>query len=153
MFYESISHKVVPVADAAEAATKIKEGNASSPEAFCWENANGKFYVVSDSHINNFTFAETAVLQEIDSEFFEIESISTEIIETKEELTQYFVNAVKYPQIKIKTQLIIGKATNQVADFWCVCCERQFEDNVAKQHAHDQDDGYGICDNCEKYYI
>jgi hypothetical protein len=152
MFYESISHKVVPVADAAEAATKIKEGNASSPEAFCWENANGKFYVVSDSHINNCTFAETAVLQEIDSEFFQIESITAAWIETKEELARYFIEAETEPAIKRKTQLIIGKATNQVADFWCGCCGRQFEDNVAKQHAHDQDDGYGICDNCEKYY-
>ena len=69
MFYEAIQHKTVPVADATEAATKIKEGKALSYQALTWQNANGKFYVVSDNHIDDSAFAETALLQEIDSEF------------------------------------------------------------------------------------
>jgi len=65
MYYESIPHVVTQVADAAEAATKIKQRIARSTEALCWTNTNRKFYVVSDSHIDDSPFAETAALQEI----------------------------------------------------------------------------------------
>ena len=152
MFYESISHQVTPVAEAAEAATKIKEGKASSWEALCWENANGKFYVVSDSHIDDSAFAESAVLQEIDSEFFQIESITAAWINSPRKLAFHFRSAETDPPIKRKTQLIVGKPTNQMGFFECGCCGTGFKANVAEQLEFDQDNGYGICPDCEHYY-
>ncbi len=152
MFYESIPHVVTPVADAAEAATKIKQHTARSTEALCWTNTNGKFYVVSDSHINDSAFAETALLQEIDSEFFQIESITAAGIKSAKELAACFSKTETDPPIKRKTQLIVGKPTNQVAWFECGCCGTGFKANVAEQLEFDQDNGYGICPDCEKYY-
>jgi len=152
MFYESISHVITPVADAAEAATKIKQHTARSTEALCWQNTNGKFYVVSDSHIDDSPFAETAVLQEINSEFFQIESITAAWIDTEKELAEYFETAMAEPAIKRKTQLIVGQPTNQFAAFTCGCCGSRFRGNVKEQLEFDQDQGYGICSDCEQYY-
>ena len=149
MYYESISHEIVQVANATEAASKIKTGKTFSYQALSWENANGRFYVVSDCHIDSDAFAETALLQEIDSEFFQIDSITAGWINSKEELTRYFVNSVKFPPIKRKTQLIVGKPTNQKAFFTCGCCGNRFHSDVAYQMKFDQDNGYGICKNCE----
>ena len=152
MYYESISHEILPVADATEAATKIKEGSVRSNQALCWENPNGKFYAVSDGHIDDSAFAETAVLQEIDSEMYQIESITAAWIDSKEELAQYFINTEIEPAIKSKTQLIVGKPTTQFAVFTCGCCDSRFRGKVAEQLLFDQDNGYGICRDCEKYY-
>ena len=152
MFYESIPHVVTPVADAAEAAKKIKQATVRSTEALCWENTNGKFYVVSDSHIDDCPFAETAVIQEINSEFFQIESITAAWIDTEKELAEYFETAMSEPATKRKTQLIIGKPTNQFAAFTCGCCGSRFRGNVKEQLEFDQDQGYGICSDCEQYY-
>ena len=152
MFYEAIQHKTVPVADATEAATKIKEGKALSYQALTWQNANGKFYVVSDSHIDDSAFAETALLQEINSEFFQIESITAAWIKSVKELAACFSKTETDPPIKRKTQLIVGKPTNQIAWFECGCCGTGFKANVAEQLEYDQDAGYGICPDCEKYY-
>ncbi len=151
MYYESIPHKITPVADATEAAAKIKEGKASSIEALSWTNENGKFYVVSDSHIDDSPFAETAVLKEIDSEFFQIDSITAAWIHTKEELTTCFVDAANNPPIERKTQLIVGESTNQMAFISCGCCGNRFRGNVKEQLEFDQDNGYGICTNCKHY--
>jgi hypothetical protein len=152
MYYESIPQKVTPVADATEAATRIKNHQAHSNEALCWTNSNGKFYVVSDCHIDDSAFAETAVVQEIDSEFFQIESITAAWIKTKEELACYFVEAETEPAIKRKTQLITGKPVNQMGNFECGCCGTNFKANIAEQLKFDQDSGYGICPGCEHYY-
>ena len=152
MFYEAIQHQTVSVADATEAATKIKEGTALSHQALTWQNANGKFYVVSDSHIDDSAFAKTALLQEIDSEFFQIESITAAWIKSVQELAACFSKTETNPPIKRKTQLIVGKPTNQVAWFDCGCCGTGFKANVAEQLKFDQDNGYGICPDCEKYY-
>jgi hypothetical protein len=152
MFYESISHKLTPVADASEAATKIKTGKASSSEALCWENANGKFYVVSDCHIDDSAFAETALLQEIDSVFYQIESITAAWINSAKELANTLLRTETDPPIKRKTQLIVGKPTIEVANFECGCCGTGFKSLVSYQLEFDQDQGYGICPDCEKYY-
>jgi len=152
MYYESISHTVVPVADAAEAATRIKKGKTAAHEALCWTNSNGKFYVVSDSHIDNSAFAETAVLQEINSEIFRIESITAAWIKSTKELADYFRSAETEPAYMIQTSLIVGKPTTQIARFECGCCGTGFKANVAEQLEFDQDNGYGICTDCEKYY-
>jgi len=72
MFYESIPQKVVPVANATEAAEKIKTGQVHSGQALFYKNSNGGFYVVSDSHIDDSPFAEVAFIQEINGELFQI---------------------------------------------------------------------------------
>jgi hypothetical protein len=152
MYYESIPQKVTSVADATEAATRIKDCKVHSSETLCWTNSNGKFYVVSDCHIDDSAFAETAVIQEIDSEFFKIESITAAWIKTKEELARYFIEAETEPAIKRKTQLITAKPVNQMAFFECGCCGTSFKAHVAEQLKFDQDCGYGICPSCEHYY-
>jgi len=152
MYYESIPHVVTQVADAAEAAKKIKQVTVRSTEALCWTNTNGKFYVVSDSHIDDSPFAETAVIQEINSEFFQIESITAAWIDTEKELAEYFETAMSQPTYKRKTQLIVGQPTNQTGWFECGCCGTGFKANIAEQLKFDQDQGYGICPDCKHYY-
>ena len=152
MFYESISHQILPVADATEAATKIKEGTVLSFQALSWENTHGKFYAVSDCHIDNSSFAETAFIQEINSEFFQIDSITTAWVKSTQILAQLFIDGETEPPIKRKTQLIVGKPTNQKAFFTCGCCGNQFHGIVAEQLEFDQDEGYGICKDCNQFY-
>lgn len=152
MFYESITHKVTPVVDSAEAAQRIKSGSIYSFEALSWENKNGKFYVVSDCHVDDSPFAETAFIQEINSEFFQTESITAAWINSAEKLAHTFVSTETDPPIKRKTHLILGKPTTQMAYFECGCCATSFKAVVAEQLKFDQDAGYGICPDCEHYY-
>ena len=152
MFYEAIPQQIVPVSDAIEAATKIKGRTVNPTQALCWQNSHGKFYAVSDCHIDDSAFAETALLQEIDSDFFQIESITTYAYNSAKELAECFDDSAANPPIKSKTHLIIGKPTSQMAYFTCGCCGTNFKGNVAEQLQFDQDNGYGICSDCEKYY-
>jgi hypothetical protein len=152
MFYESISHQILPVADATEAANKIKEGTVLSFQALYWENSHGKFYAVSDSHIDDSSFAETAFLKEINSEFFQIDSITAAWVKSTEKLAQLFIDGETEPPINSKTHLIVGKPTNQKAFFTCGCCGNRFHGVVAEQLEFGQDNGYGICTDCEQYY-
>jgi hypothetical protein len=152
MFYESIPQKVVPVANATEAAEKIKTGQVYSGQALFYQSSHGKFYVVSDSHIDDRAFAEVAFIQEINGELFQIESITAAWVETTEELAEMFVSTETEPAIKSKTQLILGEPINQIASFTCGCCGQWFRGNVAHQLTFNQDQGYGICTSCEAMY-
>jgi hypothetical protein len=152
MFYESIPQKVVPVSHATEAAEKIKTGQVHSGQALFYENSHGKFYVVSDSHIDDSAFAEVAFIQEINGDLFQTESITAAWVETAEKLAEMFVSTETEPAIKTKTQLILGEPVNQIAHFTCGCCGQWFRGNVAHQLTFGQDQSYGICDSCEKYY-
>ena len=147
MYYEAIEHELKQVASAEEAAKMIKEGTALSYWALEWTNENGTFLAVSDAHIDDDPFAETAMFQKRDNEYFQIESITAAWCSEKD-LKQTFLRTEKDQPINIEKDLIIGKATNQTAYFTCGCCGNCFYDLVSKQIKYDQDAGYGICDQC-----
>jgi len=152
MYYESISHEIIKVSDAAEAASKIKSNQAAEYQALSWKNENGVFYAVSDCHIDNSPFSETAILQEIGSVLYQTESITAAWVKSPRLLGQYFFEAETNHAYKRKTHLIVGKPTIERAQFECGCCGNSFMANVAEQIAFDQDNGYGICDDCNNYY-
>jgi hypothetical protein len=152
MFFQSKIHKVVKVNDATEAANKIKSGDVLDYHALNWQNENGDFYAVSDAHIDDSYFAETAVLMKENGLFFQLESITAAWIDSACKLAQYFKNAETDRQFKLKVDLIIDEATNQIAWFTCGCCGTGFKDSVKYQLDFDQGAGYGICKDCEKYY-
>lgn len=151
MFYESIVHQVKEVGSAREAAILIKEGNESSCNALSWETKNGRFYAVSDAHIDDYSFAEVAIIKKENDFFIQKESITAAWVNSVDKLEKYFVDA-ETSDFSIKTSLILGKPTTETAFFTCGCCGERFRDNVAKQLKFDQDNGYGICKRCENWY-
>lgn len=151
MYLESIVHKIRKAGDAEEAARLLK-GGAQAYEAIEWENENGCFVAVSDTHIDDIPFGETALFQKKEGRYFQIESLTVAWMSETE-----LVRKLKYfetsPTTWVEKRLIVDKPhTDDTAQFICGCCGEWFTGNVAYQLAFDQDSGYGICNNCEKYY-
>lgn len=153
MYFESIVHNIKEVADHKEAAALIKSKNISSITALHWKSENGEFFAVSDAHIDDSSFAETAILKKEEETYFQIESITVAWIKTPQELEKIILDTEISVPMKRKTQLIINKPDdNHTANFSCGCCGKNFVSNVKKQLSFNQDNGYGICPSCEKYY-
>lgn len=155
MYYETRKHELFPVANAMEAAITIKEGKAALFHAITYPvDGNKRIYIVSDSHIDDGSFAESAViLQVVDKEFMQIESITAAWCQTPELLADYFNKAFSNPQNMGPANLSIGKhAPDKIASFECGCCGTGFESNPTYQEGFGQDDSYGICTKCEQYY-
>jgi len=157
MYYETKSHKEVEVANALEAAQRIKEGKYFGYEAFSWKGTTKgkevKYYAVGDMHADCSAFFETAVILEYKGEKVQIESITAGWCKNAEELAQHFEKAMENPENMGAASLIIGepKETDK-ASFECGCCGKSFEGFVKEQLAFDQDAGYGICPDCSKWY-
>ncbi|NCU33214.1 MAG: hypothetical protein EOM23_09860 [Candidatus Moranbacteria bacterium] len=153
MYYQTRVHRKKEVNGAMEAATLIKNQEAAGFDALTWKTQNGVFYAVSDSHIDDSNFAETALLVEEGEKFYQIESITSGLIKTTEELAECFIESeVDFP-IKREVNLIINSLTgDEKAYFTCGCCGNRFFDNVSYQLKFDQDTGYGICKKCDRYY-
>lgn len=151
MYYESKVHKVMEVESAESAARLIKIGNLNDYEALKWVNENGVFYAVDDTHADDRGFGEVAIIKEIEFQFIQKESITAAWIDSVEKLAAHFKDA-ETSEFNRKTDLIIGKATTQIAMFECGCCGIGFRDNVAKQLEYDCDSGFGICPDCEQYH-
>jgi len=154
MYYEAIVHKLHPVASSDEAAKVIKSGNVNDWDAVSWKGSDGKNYIaVNDAHIDDSAFAETAVIRDDDGVFTQLESITVAWCKSPEEVGKYFKQVETQDFTMGKTQLIIGSPTDlQRANFICGCCGEWFKDFVKKQLTYDQDNGYGICPDCQKYY-
>jgi hypothetical protein len=153
MYYETRTHSKRNVANATEAAKIIKAEQAQSYEALQWQNENGTFFAVSDAHINDSDFAETAMLFEKDGKYFQIESITAGWVESVDELAQIFISSEKHFFVKQKTHLIFDAPKgHEKAQFTCGCCGEWFVGNVQHQLNYNQDTGYGFCPSCEKFY-
>lgn len=152
MYYETREHELVPVKDANEAATLIKEGKFQTYQALIWKVSETESrIVVADGHVDE-PFVELAVIKETtDGDYLQIETITNAWVETAEELAKSF-NEANYPMGK--ANLTIGKAEpSREVWFTCGCCGTGFKGILAYQLKFDQDNGYGICKGCEKYYI
>ena len=154
MYYESRVHKLMPVSSSDFAAKLIKSGHTFGYEAISWTGSDGKNYLaVNDASIDDKNFAETAVLLCENGNYFAIESITVPW-ESLKELRETFREVEKQPYpVKMPTQLLIDAPDDtQRADFICGCCGESFNDLFKKQLTYDQDSGYGICPDCQKYY-
>ena len=152
MYFETRVHKVIEVADAMEAAKKIKDGTAAEYHALHWKSEHGDFYAVSDSFCAYPPFNETALIAKDNEKYYQIESISVVWVDEEKELAEIFKQAEADQPISRSVGLIIDAPKDEVAWFTCGCCGNGFRDNVKKQLAFDQDTGYGICKRCEEYY-
>jgi hypothetical protein len=155
MNYESRIHQERNCPSLAEVAALIKNGTAKSFEALSINGFDGhKYFFVADAEFGS--FYETAMIrQESDSSFVQIESITAGWIKTEADLEAAFRKSmIGKPYSKWSTQLNIGSAPkNAKANFTCGCCGSFFNGNIEFQKKFDQDDGYGICDDCaSKYY-
>jgi hypothetical protein len=154
MYYESIVHRLRPVASSEEAARLIYSGEVNAYDAVSWKGSDNKNYIaVSDTHIDDRAFGETALLLADNGVFFQMESITIAWIHSVEKVIKYF-KQIETQDFKLgKHQLIIGAPTDeQKANFTCGCCGNWFNDFVKKQLTFDQDSGYGICPDCQKYH-
>ena len=153
MYYEARTHQLLPVANAMDAAIKIKGGLVANYQVPTWTEGLNPVYIVPDGHINNPMF-ELAILTNINGELTQVETITNGWIDTTEELEEYFTKALSNNYNMGKAQLIIDKPTGkETANFECGCCGNGFKSNVKYQQNFDQDAGFGICPKCEKYYL
>lgn len=153
MYFETVVHEIKQVANATEAAELIKSGSIASYVALQWESEHGTFLAIDDAHIDDSAFAETAMIQKRGDEYFQVESITSAWCSLKE-LKESLKRTENEPAINKKVILNIDKPDPKaIAGFTCGCCGEYFRDFVEKQLKFDQDSGYGICKECEKYYI
>lgn len=151
MYFECVKHEVKHVESAAEAAKLAKSGTIPSYIALCWKSSNGTFLAVSDTHVDDVAFGQTAIIKQEEDFFIQKESITVAWINGVKRVESCF-NSSETSSTNRKVSLIIGEPTDQVAWFTCGCCGESFKDSVKKQLEFDQDEGFGICKQHEKYY-
>ena len=159
MYYESRVHEVVETKDAFDAAMKIKNGTIRSYQVVAWlgQRSQYRFYAIPDGHIDN-PMLELAILRKdickSASPYQQVESITNGWIKSPEELGKYFTEAENSELLMVSdAQLIVDAPKgHEAANFTCGCCGAWFKGNVKDQLRFDQDAGYGICNNCAKYY-
>jgi hypothetical protein len=129
----------------------IHEGKAASYEALCWQTPKGELACVADGGLNH-PWAEVAVLnlttnRQIESLTFAwMGDLATKVRYVKECETGDFEMGGK------ANCPIDGEGLDKEAGFTCGCCGTWFQSTITKQRKFDQDEGYGICPDCERYY-
>ncbi len=158
MFYESVQHNSIKVANA-EAAAKAAKGvecdKAASYSVIEWSNNGADMAICSDVHVDDPAWAETAVFKKVDGKFYQVESISVGRCSVAEN-TKMFEECEGVDVSKQSpSQLIIGNVTDEQGWFECGCCGTSFKDSIKFQQQFDQDTGFGICkvNGCQKYYL
>ena len=157
MYYEARVHAQLKEVANAEEAAKACKGfeceKASSLDVITWTNNGVKMAICDDTHINEGSWGETAVFKVVDDKFYQVESITVAWCNLSE-VEKYFIQSESESIEKLKPkQVIIGEAKeDQKAMFECGCCGTGFESSIKYQAQFDQDTGFGICKNCEKYY-
>lgn len=152
MYYESIVHKERKVSGPEEAATFIKEGKVLCYEALSWPVEDGTMFAVSDAHIDDTPFGETALILKQEDRFYKVESITVAWCDLAKTI-KHFKRASEDADVLGETQLLIGEAPPTAkADFTCTCCGEWFTGIVVEQLKFHQDNGYGVCPECVKYY-
>jgi Zn finger protein HypA/HybF involved in hydrogenase expression len=150
MYYESRIHKKRPVKDVAEAAAIIKSGKFYSYEALIVDD---RYAFVDDSSIHGTGVSEIAVIDIVEDK--QLESITAGWIDDVNELEYYFRKAIEGDfVIRSGANLSFSKEDinkNKVA-FECGCCASYFKDYHKNQVKYDQDQGFGICPNCQHLY-
>ena len=149
MYYETIIHKLKPFNSIIEAATAIKTDQLHSFEIAKVDD----ILYVSDAHIDDPNFSEIAVLQCMpNGTYLQIESLtnrSDTSIERLAELMDCSSDKGKGYSVCIQIDTVDPQA---MANFTCGCCGQWFTGNIKEQLKFGQDNGYGICDDCNNYY-
>jgi len=150
MYYESISHRSVPVASAIDAATCIHELRAFSCDALIWSTGNRRFCVVADGDLDH-PWSEVAVIDL--NESVQIESITFAWVKTLEEKIQHLVEC-ETTEFRMRKALLPldGEGESKKVMFTCSCCGKEFQSTIKEQWVFDQDDGYGKCPKCIKRF-
>ena len=154
MYYEARTHQLLPVANAMEAADKIRMGECKwyQVPTFTVPETGQNVHIVCDGWIDN-PKLELAVLMPINGKLMQIESLTNGWMNSSEELADSIIQAINEPQIMCEAKLIVGEPKgNETAWFDCGCCGTDFKGNVKEQERYGQDAGYGICPKCVKYY-
>jgi hypothetical protein len=151
MYYESIPQEIRKTSSAFEAAELARSGKVHANVALEWISKNGTFLAISDVHVDDPPFAETAILKKTDNGYIQVESITVAWINSLKE-TQLSFERSENSLLSIPANPIIGKPTNQSAWFTCGCCGEGFKDVVKEQLKFDQDQGFGICKPCQHYH-
>lgn len=153
MYYETVTHERRLVASAEEAARVIHEGtDLYDYQALSWTAPNGrKMLVLADNHCNN-PWMEVAVIDE--ERGVQIESITMGWIDELQRKVDYLVGCETTDSVmrKVGDIPIDGAGEDEKAWFTCGCCGEDFQSTIAKQKRYDQDNGYGICSGCKRYY-
>ena len=153
MYYETKTHQTVEVQDAIAAAAFIRSKEMRTYHAIKWNVGDRFIYAVPDGHADE-PLTELAVIEQTKQSFKQIESLTNASIESTEDLAKYLKEAEDGKINMGATNLILGAPTGKEnASFTCGCCGEWFKSNVLYQQQFDQDDGYGICKPCERYYL
>lgn len=151
MYFETTMHASKPVADAAEAAKRIHDGEVHDYDALIWTAANGRrIAVVADNHCNS-PWKEVAVI-DLDR-LIQIESITMGWIPELDKKTEQlaFCELTDFQMGPIAGLPLDGQNEDTPAMFECGCCGQGFKSTVATQKKYDQDNGYGICPRCARW--
>jgi len=158
MYYEARVHQIVEVASAADAAEKIKSCLIHSYQVAKWLSRDGQYfiYAVPDGHIDDMLLELAILRQPVGQEnapYQQVESITNGWIKEAKTLGKYLEEAESSTLVMNgNAQLIVGKPNgNETAWFTCGCCGNSFHGNVTAQLAFDQDAGYGICPDCQRW--
>jgi hypothetical protein len=152
MYFETTMHRTRAVESAAQAARIIKERDELHDfDALIWNANDRRLAVVADNHCNN-SWLEVAVIDL--NRGVQIESITAGWIETADELQRYFeeCETTDFKMCSSVTLPLDNEGGDTRASFECGCCGTGFESTYREQRRFDQDNGYGICPSCRKYY-
>ena len=148
MHYEAISHATMNVDSAADAARRIRSGQEPSYNALIWQNTKcERIAAVADGGLNH-PWGEVAVINITTNR--QLESITFAWIETEDEAIRYLEKCQDSDPLgdSPANLPLDGEGDNIPAYFQCGCCGTSFTSTIAEQRAHDQDEGYGICHEC-----
>jgi hypothetical protein len=152
MYYEAVPHASVPVANAAEAARKIRSGKGLLCfHALIWKNSRGeRIAAVADGGLDN-PWAEVAVINVDTSR--QLESITFAWIDDETTAIGYLQGCEDSHGLGACHLPLDHAGNDRPATFICSCCGTGFKSTIQEQRVHDQDQGYGYRPDCLKKYI
>jgi hypothetical protein len=150
MYFETTMHTTRAVENAQTAAQLIKKREAYNFEALIWTGKGRRLAAVADNHCDN-PWLEVAVI-DMDRKC-QIESITADWCRSTEELATHLATCETTDFVFRRniTLPLDNQNGDTLANFECGCCGSFFQSTYAKQRKYDQDDGYGICPDCDNY--
>lgn len=98
-------------------------------------------------------FGEAAIIKVESEKLMQIESLTLAWIEPKQ-WEKEIISCLENPCSMREAKVQFAGSVDASAKAWftCGCCGNGFKGVVAEQLKYDQDNGFGICVKCEKYY-
>jgi hypothetical protein len=150
MYFQTTMHETLTVENAGDAARRIKADERRDFDACVWTAHGRRLAVVADNHCNN-PWLEVAVI-DLDRGL-QLESITAGWCD-EEQLRRYFETCETDDFVfRRNVRLLLDRENGDMrASFECGCCGTDFQSTYAEQRRFDQENGYGICPKCERYY-